>query len=72
LSECLRKGTAMIQRIRNFFREVKVEAAKVNYPSKDDLIGSTWVVIVTVLVISVFLGMIDFSLGKLVNYIILR
>jgi preprotein translocase subunit SecE len=51
---------------------VKVEAAKVNYPSKDDLIGSTWVVIVTVLFVSVFLGMIDFSLGKLVNYMILR
>jgi len=62
----------MIQRIKDFFREIKVEATKVNYPSKDDLIGSTWVVIVTVLVISVFLGMIDFSLGKVVNYIILR
>ena len=64
--------TAMIEKIKNFFREVKIEAAKVNYPSRDELTGSTWVVIVTVLVISVFLGMIDFSLGKLVNYMILR
>ena len=62
----------MIQKIRNFFKEVKVEAKKVNYPGREELIGSTWVVIVTVLVISVFLGTIDFSLGKLVNYIILR
>ena len=62
----------MIEKIKNFFREVKIEAAKVNYPSREELIGSTWVVIVTVLVISVFLGTIDFSLGKLVNYIILR
>ena len=64
--------TVMIEKIKNFFREVKIEAAKVNYPSREELIGSTWVVIVTVLVISVFLGTIDFSLGKLVNYIILR
>jgi preprotein translocase subunit SecE len=62
----------MIERIKNFFREVKIEAGKVNYPSREELTGSTWVVIVTVLVISVFLGMIDFSLGKLVNYVILR
>jgi len=62
----------MIERIKNFFKEVKVEAGKVNYPSKDELTGSTWVVIVTVLVVSVFLGMVDFSLGKLVNFVILR
>ncbi len=62
----------MIQRIKNFFKEVKVEASKVNYPAKDELIGSTWVVIVTVLLVSVFLGMIDFGLGKIVNYLIIR
>jgi preprotein translocase subunit SecE len=62
----------MIQKIKNFFREVKVEAKKVNYPSREELIGSTWVVIVTVMVVSLFLGAIDFSLGKLVNYIIVR
>jgi preprotein translocase subunit SecE len=64
--------TAMIEKVKNFFREVKVEAGKVNYPSKEELIGSTGVVIVTVLVISIFLGMIDMGLGKLVNYIIAR
>ncbi|MGO9377883.1 MAG: preprotein translocase subunit SecE [Dissulfurispiraceae bacterium] len=62
----------MIEKVKNFFREVKVEAGKVNYPSKEELIGSTGVVIVTVLVISIFLGMIDMGLGKLVNYIIAR
>jgi len=62
----------MIERIKNFFKEVKVEWGKVNNPSKEELIGSTWVVIVTVLVVSVFLGMVDFSLGKLVNFVVLR
>jgi preprotein translocase subunit SecE len=62
----------MIQKIRNFLKEVKVEAKKVNYPAREELIGSTWVVIVTVFVISLFLGSVDFGLGKFVNYILSR
>jgi len=62
----------MIQKIKNFFKEVKIEAKKVNYPGKEELIGSTWVVLVTVFVLSFFLGGIDFGLGKFVNYILSR
>jgi preprotein translocase subunit SecE len=62
----------MIKKIKEFFREVKVEYKKVNFPQREELVGSTWVVIVTVMVVSLFLGGIDFSLGKLVNYLIAR
>ncbi|MDH4231951.1 MAG: preprotein translocase subunit SecE [Nitrospirota bacterium] len=57
----------MIEKIKQFFREVKVEMHKVVYPSREELIGSTWVVIVTVMVISLFLGVVDLSLTKLVG-----
>ncbi len=57
----------MIERIKQFFREVKVETGKVVYPGKDELTGSTIIVIVTVIVISVFLGIVDLSLAKLVG-----
>ena len=57
----------MFNRIKEYFREVKVEVKKVVFPSKDELIGSTWVVIITVLVISLFLGVVDISLSKLVG-----
>lgn len=57
----------MLNRIKEFFREVKVEVKKVVFPSKDELIGSTWVVIVTVLVVSLFLGVVDIGLSKLVG-----
>jgi preprotein translocase subunit SecE len=56
----------MVNKIKEFFREVKVEVKKVVFPSKDELIGSTWVVIVTVLVISLFLGVVDIGLSRLV------
>lgn len=57
----------MFERIKVFFSDVKVEMKKVVYPGRDELIGSTWVVIVTVLVIAFFLGIIDVGLSKLVK-----
>lgn len=57
----------MIEKIKQFFREVKVETKKVVYPNREELIGSTWVVIITVMVISVFLGIVDLALAKLVG-----
>lgn len=60
----------MLEKIKSFFREVKTEAKKVNYPSREDLIGSTWVVITTVIIVSVFLGIVDLSLSKIVRLLV--
>jgi preprotein translocase subunit SecE len=60
----------MVQRVKNFYQEVKIEAKKVNYPSKDELIGSTWVVIVTVIIVSFFLGIIDLGLSNIIRVIL--
>ena len=57
----------MMNKVKEFFREVKVEIKKVVYPSREELIGSTWVVIATAIVISVFLGIVDLGLSKLVK-----
>jgi preprotein translocase subunit SecE len=56
----------MLNKVKEFFREVKTEVKKVVFPTKEELIGSTWVVIITVLIISLFLGIIDLSLSKIV------
>jgi preprotein translocase subunit SecE len=56
-----------MEKIKQFFREVKVEVNKVVYPNRDELIGSTWVVIITVVVVSLFLGVVDLALAKLVG-----
>jgi len=60
----------MVKRIKNFFGEVKIETKKVNYPSKEELIGSTKVVIITVLLAAVFLGFVDFSFSRIVSLLI--
>jgi preprotein translocase subunit SecE len=57
----------MLNKLKEFFREVNVEIRKVVFPAKDELIGSTWVVIITVVIISVFLGVVDLGLSKLVG-----
>ncbi|MDI6745239.1 MAG: preprotein translocase subunit SecE [Thermodesulfovibrionales bacterium] len=57
----------MFNRIKEFFKEVKIEVKKVVYPSKDELVGSTWVVIIAVVVVSLFLGVVDLGLSKLVS-----
>jgi len=60
----------MLERIKNFFREVKTELKKVVFPSRDEVIGSTKVVIVMVFIIAVFLGIIDFLLSKLIGMVV--
>jgi preprotein translocase SecE subunit len=37
------------------------------FPTRKEVIGSTWVVIVSVLIASVFLGIVDMSLGKIMT-----
>ncbi len=60
----------MLKGIKNFLREVKLETKKVLFPTKAELIGSTWVVIIATLIVAVFLGMVDFTLSKFVKFIL--
>jgi preprotein translocase subunit SecE len=54
-------------RALQFLREVKIELKKVTWPTRKQTLGSTAVVIVLVMIISVFLGLVDMSLGNLVQ-----
>lgn len=60
----------MIEKVRQFLREVKLELKKVSTLSRKETIGSTAVVIITVFVISIFLGIVDIGLGKAVRLLI--
>jgi len=60
----------MFSRIKNFLKEVKVELKKVIFPTRDEIIGSTRVVIIVVLIIAIFLGLIDLWLSKLVELVL--
>jgi preprotein translocase subunit SecE len=57
----------MFNRIKIFFKEVKIETKKVVFPNRDEVIGSTKAVIITVFIISIFLGLVDRVLSELVS-----
>ncbi len=60
----------MIGKAKDFLSEVKIEVKKVTWPSRKDAMGGTMVVLVVVLIVSIFLGIIDTLLSKLVEGLI--
>ena len=52
-----------------FLREVKVELKKVTWPSRNQTIGFTLVVILLVLIISMYLGVVDVGLSAIIRLI---
>jgi preprotein translocase subunit SecE len=55
--------------IREFSHEVLVEFRKVSWPSRREVMGSTTVVIVVVLVLAVFLAAVDRALSEVVRLV---
>ncbi len=45
--------------LREFLKDVRAESAKVSWPSRQELRDSTIVVIVTVIIVSAFVGIVD-------------
>ena len=60
----------ILQKVRQFLREVKVELKKVTWPTRKETLGSTAVVVVLVLIFSFFLGVVDMGLTKLITLVI--
>ena len=50
---------SVLVKAREFLKEVQVEATKVSWPTRNELRDSTIVVIVTVLIVSIFIGIVD-------------
>jgi preprotein translocase subunit SecE len=53
-----------------FLREAKMELKKVKWPTRKELLASTAVVLALVLMVSFYLGVIDFGLIKIIRAII--
>ena len=53
-----------------FLREAKIELKKVKWPTRKELLASTAMVIFLVIIVSFFLGLIDFGLIKIIKTIV--
>ncbi len=50
---------AWTEQFREYYKEVVVETRKVSWPTRNELRASTIVVIVSVLIVTVFVGVVD-------------
>lgn len=53
-----------------FLREAKIELKKVKWPTRKELLASTAMVIILVLIVALFLGLIDFGLIKAIKNVV--
>jgi len=53
------KVTGTIANTREFLHDVRVEMKQVTWPSREDVVSTTWVVIATVAFFGVFLEVVD-------------
>ncbi len=60
----------MLEKISKYLSDTYQELGKVAYPSKQELIGSTIVVVVMSLIVSIFIGAVDFVLKEMVNLLV--
>ena len=60
----------MFERLKNYLIETKVELKKVTWPSRKQTLGSTLVVIILVMIISLFLGVVDVGLSGIIRVVL--
>jgi preprotein translocase subunit SecE len=58
-----------MRKIITFFQESFAELKKVTWPNREEAISSTKVVLVSTLIIAAMLGLVDFILFKLVDWL---
>lgn len=61
-----------MQAIMTFLREARVELSRVNWPSQQEIIRYTVLVISISLLVALFLGSLDFLFGVLVEKYLLK
>lgn len=57
-------------RIMKFFRETKSEMKKVSWPSKEQLIRNTGVILAFVVIMTIILSLVDFGFERLLSLIV--
>ena len=60
----------MFQKIKQFFQEFRVEMKKVSWPTRKEVVASTGVVLVVVVIISSYLGLADLVFNRLLKFLL--
>ncbi|MGB2629973.1 MAG: preprotein translocase subunit SecE [Candidatus Omnitrophota bacterium] len=57
-------------KVGKFLNQVRTELKKVSWPSREEIISSTIVVLTSSLLLAVFIGVCDVVLSRVVNFLI--
>jgi preprotein translocase subunit SecE len=60
----------VLTKTKDFLEEVKLELGKVTWPTRKETVATTWVVVVIIVLISLYLGACDVVLAKLMRLIL--
>ncbi len=63
------KVTGTVANTQEFLHDVRVEMKQVTWPSREDVVATTWVVVATVAFFGLFLWLVDMGVQRGVQYI---
>jgi len=66
----MKKIVELITALKTFLHEVKIELKKCTWPTRQELFGSTMVVVISVLILGVFVGVSDWVLTGLLRAVL--
>ena len=64
------EGASLVTRTRTFFGEVREEMRKVTWPDRPQLVNSTWVILIFVLIVSGIIFVMDWSVRGVIDIIV--
>ena len=59
-----------IKKAKQYLYEVKAELRKIVWPERDKATKTTYVVVIFIILVTIFLGLIDISFSKIISYLI--
>lgn len=68
-SELTGKVTGSLADMKEFLHDTRVEMKQVTWPTREDVVSTTWVVVVTVAFFGVFLWLVDMGVNRAVQAI---
>ena len=70
IQEQISKARDIVPRSMTFLQEVWAELKKVHWPSRRETYAATVVVLVVVGIVALYLGLVDFALSQLIQFIL--
>ena len=68
-SELTGKVAGSLADMKEFLHDTRVEMKQVTWPTREDVVSTTWVVVVTVAFFGVFLWLVDLGVQRVVQAI---